>query len=293
MTVCIAAIAGKSVIGASDRLVTAGDVQFQPKTPKIKALTNSIVAMTAGDAWLQSEIMSGVMTDVQAAVAADPHQWLAVRSIVDQYCDRWAEVKRHRAEHAILKPLGLTTQQFLEDQAQMDPKSVEELSNGLINFALPGAACLVTGIDATGPHIFAIYDGVPMQTDSVGFAAIGIGGRHAESQLMVAQYAPDLPAAAAMMLVFLAKSRAEVAPGVGPDTDMFVIGPELGTYGAVPEDVMAYLREQVAKVKAEETRMLGEAQTGMESFLAKIGRQPPLKQEAEPPCSEAGAFGAP
>jgi len=96
-----------------------------------------------------------------------------------------------------------------------------------------------------------------------------------------------------MMLVYLAKSRAEVAPGVGPDTDMFVIGPELGTYGAVPEDIMAYLREQVAKVKTEETRMLGEAQTGMESFLSKVGRQPPVKQEAEPPCSDAGAFGAP
>src|SRR5439155_26687264 len=105
MTVCIATIAGKAVIGASDRLVTAGDVQFQPKTPKIKALTNSIVAMTAGDAWLQSEIMSGVTADVQAAVSTDPHQWLRVHSIADQYSDPWAEVKHHHAVHDIQEPL--------------------------------------------------------------------------------------------------------------------------------------------------------------------------------------------
>jgi len=292
MTVCIAAIAGKAVIGASDRLVTAGDVQFQPKTPKIKALTNSIVAMTAGDAWLQSEILTEVVAEVQASVTADPHKWLPVRSIADLYCDRWAEVKRHRAEHAVLKPLGLTTEQFLQEQAQMDDKAVEELQHALIGFGLPETACLVTGIDSTGPHIFAIYDGVPMQTDSVGFAAIGIGGRHAESQLMVAQYAPDLPVSAAMTLVHLAKSRAEVAPGVGPDTDMFAIGPELGTYAAVPEKVMTYLREQVTKIRSEESRLLGEAQAGMETFLTNLGKQTAPPQQAEPECNE-GWFGYP
>jgi len=292
MTVCIAVIAGKAVIGASDRLVTAGDVQFQPKTPKIKALTNSIVAMTAGDAFLQSEILDGVTAEVLAAVSADPHEWLSVRSIADLYCDRWAEIKRHRAEHAILKPLGLTTKEFLEEQSSMDHKAVEDISNGLIQFVLPGVACLIAGIDGTGPHIFAIYDGVPMQVDSVGFAAIGIGGRHAESQLMLAQYAPDMAASAAMMLVHLAKSRAEVAPGVGPDTDMFVIGPEVGTYGAVPENVMCYLREQVKKMQAEEKRLLGEAQAGMEQFLTNLNKQPASKQEVDPGCKE-NAFGSP
>jgi hypothetical protein len=74
---------------------------------------------------------------------------------------------------------------------------------------------------------------------------------------------------------------------------MFVIGPELGTYGAVPETVMAYLREQVARMRVKEARMLGEAQAGMETFLANVGKQPPVRQEAEPGCSEAGAFGTP
>lgn len=286
MTVCIAAIAGKSVIGASDRLVTAGDVQFEPSRPKIRALTNSVVVMTAGDAWLQAEVLDGVTADVQAAVHADPHEWLTVREIADLYCDRWSDIKRHRAEHAILKPLGLTTKAFLEQQSSMEDETVKSMTNALLDFGMPSTATLVTGVDATGAHIFVIYDGVPMQADSVGFAAIGIGGRHAESQMMIAQYAPSMEPWAAMMLVHLAKSRAEVAPGVGPDTDMFVIGPELGTYSTVPLAVLEYLREQAVKLRNEEGRLLNEAQAGMERFLANLGKQAAPKQEVEPECGE-------
>jgi ATP-dependent protease HslVU (ClpYQ) peptidase subunit len=290
MTVCIAAIAGKSVIGASDRLVTAGDVQFEPNRPKIKALTNSVVVMTAGDAFLQSEILDGVSADVQAAVSADPHEWISVRSVADLYCDRWAEIKRHRAEHAILKPLGLSTETFLQEQSSMDEDMVKSLTNALVEYGLPGTATLVVGVDAKGAHIFVIYDGVPMQADSVGFAAIGIGGRHAESQMMIAQYASDMPVSAGMMLVHLAKSRAEVAPGVGPDTDMFVVGPELGSYANVPDNVLCYLRAQAVKLREEEAKLLDEAQAGMDKFLANLGKQPAVKQEIEPDYGE-GWFG--
>lgn len=292
MTVCIAAIAGKSVIGASDRLVTAGDVQFEPKRPKIKALTNSVVVMTAGDAWLQAEVLDGVTKSIQGIVQADPHEWVTVRQVADIYCDCWSEIKRHRAEHAILKPLGLTTKEFLDEQSQMDDETVKSITNALLDFGMPSTATLVAGVDASGAHIFVIYDGVPMQADSVGFAAIGIGGRHAESQMMIAQYAPSMDASAAMMLVHLAKSRAEVAPGVGPDTDMFVIGPELGTYSTAPEPVLGYLREQAVKLRHEEARLLDEAQAGMEEFMAKLAKQKAPKQKLEPECSEGG-FGAP
>ena len=50
MTVCIATITSGSVIGAADRLNTAGDVQYEPETSKIYSISNSIAAMTSGDA---------------------------------------------------------------------------------------------------------------------------------------------------------------------------------------------------------------------------------------------------
>jgi hypothetical protein len=50
-----------TVMGMSDRMLTAGDVQFQPPSSKIWALTNSITMMAAGDIGTQSEIHTEVM----------------------------------------------------------------------------------------------------------------------------------------------------------------------------------------------------------------------------------------
>jgi 20S proteasome alpha/beta subunit len=58
MTVCVAVIAHSKdvVLGMSDRMLTAGDVQFQASTSKIWPVTNSIVMMAAGDIGTQNEI---------------------------------------------------------------------------------------------------------------------------------------------------------------------------------------------------------------------------------------------
>jgi hypothetical protein len=66
LTVCIAAICeGGIVLGACDKMMTAGDVEFEPQAPtgrsmKVFPITNSIAVMTAGDSGLQSEIVQGL-----------------------------------------------------------------------------------------------------------------------------------------------------------------------------------------------------------------------------------------
>jgi hypothetical protein len=65
MTVCIAARAERIVIGATDRMLTAGDVQFEPSAgSKIILLSSSIFMMTAGDAALQAEISGMVLKEI-------------------------------------------------------------------------------------------------------------------------------------------------------------------------------------------------------------------------------------
>jgi 20S proteasome alpha/beta subunit len=282
MTVCIAAIYNNdSIIGASDRLLTAGDVLFQPNTPKIKTLTSSIVAMTAGDAWLQSEILSFTAENVSDAIKAD-RRWLPVRYVVDSYCHHWAEIKKRRAEQSILRPLGLTTDRFLAAQATMHPTSVQDISNALISFAMPTSQCLIAGIDDTGPHVYVIYDGTPMQADTVGFAAIGSGARHAESQLMLAQYSASATVAASLALVHLAKTRAEVAPGVGAETDMFIIGPQPGTYMALGDEIIGYLDNQATRMSEEERKALISAELGMREYISSFSKTPePQETDAE------------
>jgi hypothetical protein len=79
MTVCIAARAkmipkagdtvGQPVdviVAAADRMLTAGDVQFEPSAgTKIFTLSSSIFMMTAGDAALQAEITGWFLEKLQ------------------------------------------------------------------------------------------------------------------------------------------------------------------------------------------------------------------------------------
>lgn len=293
MTVCIAAIyASDSIVGASDRLVTAGDVEFEPASAKVQMLTNSIVAMTAGDANLSAEILGFVRAEIATHVSANPSQWLTVREVADRYCFHWAEAKRRRAELQILRPLGLDTSRLATEAATMNPASYQYLANGVLSFGLPYSAVILAGVDQSGPHIYVVTNGQPAVADSVGFAAIGIGSRHAESQLMAAQYAPTMSVATSLTLVHLAKVRAEVAPGVGSNTDMFVIGPALGSYMALRDPIMPYLRDQADRMRQDEASALASAQDGMRDFITNFGRTPE-PQEAAPVLGQDSAAAPP
>src|SRR5438876_5078171 len=86
MTVCVAAMCEQhQIIGASDRMLTAGDIQFEPQQQKIIPVTNSIVLMIAGDSALQSEIIQRVQSDIRVSLTEHPDDWLNVRNVADIY----------------------------------------------------------------------------------------------------------------------------------------------------------------------------------------------------------------
>lgn len=64
---------------------TAGDIQYEPDSPKIIQLTNSIVLMTAGDSQPNRELVGGVRRAVAAQIQAEPNEWVNVRDVVDWY----------------------------------------------------------------------------------------------------------------------------------------------------------------------------------------------------------------
>jgi hypothetical protein len=73
MTVCVAAMCdGYTILGASDRMLTAGDVQFEPQQSKLWAITSSIVAMVAGDSAFQTEILQDVEAIARKRIEAYP-----------------------------------------------------------------------------------------------------------------------------------------------------------------------------------------------------------------------------
>jgi hypothetical protein len=256
VTVCVAALCdgGKRVIGASDRMLTAGDIQFEPQQSKIWPLTTSIVAMYSGDTAILTEILQAVHLEVNKHVREHPELWLRVRDVAEicKNCYWNAHVKRSQSE--VLAPLGLNAASFLIAQGSMSQDVVADLTEQMQDWDFSDINSIIfAGVDVDGPqgmpgtnsityaHIYLAHDAEVTCQDRVGFAAIGIGTSHAESQLMYEGHSSAENFVDTILVTYLAKKRAEIAPGVGKATDMFIIGPGVGSHTTVGDHVLAEL----------------------------------------------------
>src|ERR1700676_754312 len=102
VTVCVAAMYDSmGIIGASDRMLTAGDVQFEPQQSKIRAITTSIVVMIAGHSPMQEEILQGVYVDARKKIDSEPAKWLNVGDVAEFYRTNCNAARNKRAENSI------------------------------------------------------------------------------------------------------------------------------------------------------------------------------------------------
>jgi hypothetical protein len=184
VTICIAAlctdVGQPMIVGVADQMVSAGDIEFQPPQPKIWQLSEHSVAMLSGSSTDQFAILRRVQ-----AIVVD-RKLTTLADIAAVYAEQFTEYRREVAANAILAPLGLNSATFLDRQASLDPGLVGNLSSQLQDVKINGRV-IVTGMDDIGGHIYVVRDpGRTIIYDSIGFAAIGGGQWHAESQFMFA-----------------------------------------------------------------------------------------------------------
>jgi hypothetical protein len=184
VTVCVAAIADRGVlVGASDRMLTAGDVEFEPAQAKMWSFSSAIWALIAGDISIQGEILTKVDNEIRQRITAHPEVWVSVKEVAELYCKRYRELLRSRAEAAILHPLNLTVSSFLTKQSKLSPELVMSLADKLATYDFDShLEVLFIGNDHNGHdeksvyvHIYAIDGDKLSDLTQVGFAAIGIG----------------------------------------------------------------------------------------------------------------------
>ncbi len=235
MTVCVAAIynMGWGLVACSDRMLSASS-QFESPEAKVYRFTTSIVGMFSGeDISFQRLVHDRIKARIDAKIKENPLRWLTVEEVAYLYQDCYNEARRHAAEQAVLVPFGLTVDEFVKVGASMNPRLAEQLAAELRAYRVPVIAALIIGMDQIGnspvsnAHIYKFEnwngrDGTISCEDAVGFAAIGSGGVHAESQLMRAAYGPSRDEPTAILLTYLAKKRGEAAPGVGAQTDSII-----------------------------------------------------------------------
>lgn len=251
MTVCVGVISDNyNVILLSDRMLTAGNVQFSPPRPKIVRLTNSISAAVSGDVALATELLGTVQKTVSQRISSDPQNWWKVNDVAGLWRDTLIERQAREAEAKLLAPLGLTLESFIAKQIGMAPDLVEKISTELIHFHLPAMDILFAGVDEDGPHLFTATGANVRSQDAIGFATVGSGSYHASSHLMFSGHTRSTPIYTALYNAYVAKKRAEIAPGVGPDTDTWIVW-GLGQSNTIVPDVIDCLDRTYTNVRAQ------------------------------------------
>jgi hypothetical protein len=277
VTICIAAICRlpdnrRIVVGATDRMLTAGDIQFEPPKSKVFRLTQSTIALLAGDSGPQDEICSRLLEQLTFDA---PER---VRKVVDAYCLQLSHYNRQQAEKTVLAPFGLTIRSFLKLQRELDPEFVNDISIRL-GRSRALIQTIIAGTDSTGAHIYTVNsDGESYCHNATGFVAIGDGEWHAQSQFMFAGYISDWSFPRSILLTYGAKKRAEVAPGVGQATDMFY--QSQARFEFLGPHVMDKLDEVYNAMRHEYSVAVENANDWMEQFVQQL--VPPDPQSHQP-----------
>jgi hypothetical protein len=283
VTICVTAICsdGHIIYGASDRMLTAGDIQFEPQQSKIWSITNSIIIQVAGDASIHSDIIKKVNADVGKRIQENPADWWNIKDVAELYRHYYEELQGKRAEHDILAPLLLDQDTWFTKQKDMDAELVKDIAARLSSYELSPTAAIISGVDYTGAHIYVADGGILRCQDNVGFAAIGAGQWHANSHLMFAGHNPHKEIPETLWNVFSAKKRAQIAPGCGQGTDMFTIGPLLGSYAVISPDILGDLEKIYQEEQGRQRKATENAKRAVKEYIDGLAKQVAKTQEAK------------
>jgi hypothetical protein len=190
-------------------------------------------------------------------------------------------VRRRRAEDIYLAPLGLNTDTFLAQQREFSEGFADQITHQMQSYRDDQVEALVLANDADDAHIYSLDErGVVSCLDDVRFAAIGSGSWHAKSRLMQWGYVNSTLFVPALAASFAAKKAAEVAPGVGAATDIYV----LFKTGAEPlrPDVAVQLPELYERYKAGRAQLEAQIVHDLDEFVGTLGPTTP----ANPPARD-------
>ena len=207
-----------------------------------------------------------------------------VDQIAEAYAEEFALLRRQKAERKYLTPLGLTTWSSLNNQTNLTAAALHTLMEQLAEEDLRSEA-IIAGVDQSGPHIYVVEDpGEAVCYDMDGWAAIGSGFRHADQQFIRSKYDRNWPMDATLLLTYLAKKKADITTGVGPQTDLFFIGSGAqNKYTLLESDseLVNLVQQLHADLEEQERELADNAKTKIRDFFNDLVKQAgqPAKQE--------------
>lgn len=224
--------------------------------------------MVSGDMSLALQLLRETQAPIQKRIEEQPENWWGVQQVAQLYSEAHSRHRASEAARMYLAPLGLTLETFISRQSELDQALVETLRQRLTDYELPGVSLIIAGYDPTGPHLYVCHGSSIANCEAVGFAAIGSGYWHAESHLMLAKHNPGVVAQQTLWNAFVGKKRAEIAPGVGADTDVVFIE-QLGGLQDIRPEIIATLNKGFKAFEAASLKQAVQYEKKVKGMLEK------------------------
>jgi len=265
MTICIAAICekGSSLVLATDSMITNEglSIQFEHPTKKMTSLSDSCIALTAGDALAHTELFNMVQGEITKLKAP------LILEIVSKIKECYQRIRKSEIMGKILIPRGFNNfEDFYKAQRVLIPDIALTIQNQIDRYEY-GLEILVAGISEEVAHIYGISDpGTSKCFDAIGFHAIGSGLPHAINTLIARGCHQSSDLKEALLIVYEAKKMAEKAPGVGANiTDICIMKPQGIT--EFPRDKLGQLNKIYEKWVRREPNWASD----LDALLKEIG----------------------
>src|SRR5215469_10235702 len=226
MTICMGALCqqdrpGDTIVLASDRMVTwMGLTEFEHSAPKAHEISPTALILVAGDVLTGARIARAARAMLAGQVVPPG----SMDVVADMAAACYASLRQEIAQAQFFAPRGLSIEGYYQMQQQLNPQLVSLLDSALINIDL-GVELIVAGVDANGGHLHSIGNpgGWQQCHDPIGTTAVGSGAIHAIQSMIGYSHSATVPLRETVFHVFSSKRKAELAPGVGHDTDLMIL----------------------------------------------------------------------
>jgi hypothetical protein len=208
---------GKTLLMASDMMITMQWVSGDLKTTKFRPLTPSCYAMFSGG---DISPVGQILAKAQKKLLAQPSGEFAIWDVAKVFTEVYQEHLRAEAVNQVLSRYGWDTESFLKDgYRSLGPENFTEVRRQYEQVKLD-CEFLVCGFDSSQKaYIFRVSNpGVSKDLSELGFWAIGSGEYIALTSLMAHQHMASQSLELAMYSVCEAKFAAEAAEGVSRNT---------------------------------------------------------------------------
>jgi hypothetical protein len=217
---------------------------------------------------------------------------LTVKNLADSYALAWSQARSRRAERQYLLPLGMDTASFAGKVQMLGEKLGGDVARELLTYPMPDAAAIFMGVDSSAgylrAHLYTVEAGRLTCHNDTGFAAIGVGVYQAASSLMFSGHGSETGLDTAVYLTYAAKKRAEVAPGVGIETDMVYVSNTEPKYFLFGAHVITKLEEIYQQAEKSHKRINRKAEEQCHAYLDTLRTAPAQSASDEPTVELAG-----